>query len=574
MRRTLPAVALTVALVLSLLTPSAAGDPQPEPLRPAQPEQEMLSLENVGPFGDITFPVNDSPLGRAEAWMPQDPGTKKWITLDYGPYVVHPGSDLGRIDIEVPGQNGYAVGFEPLVIDAGTGDEVSNHHMHIHHAHWTWLDPDAPGNHRWFYGTGEERTQGSLMPSVRKDPRFKSKGLRYGIKVEAGDRFGLISMLHNKMAEARTVFIRVRIQFVYGTHDEIMEAKGWDFHNLKPVLVGSTFNVPRAKGDFIFPLDATKKTIGPHGNYSNPVANSKVVPGVGQIWTVPWDGTVVIGAGHSHPGAKEIVLSNMGTKRDPCPDDGDEFPGVTAARSTNYTYKGVWGSSAYQQGVTQAGWRMHVRKGDRLVLNGVYEPKGQYEYLDAMSYFGMYIDTRDKPKSSQYCKVELIDKPGAPKSEITRTVLNRKWEDQDNAPVCKRCDKPGPNPEPGLETNTIHIAGHTYLPGNLGSEGEPMGPPVISQGDTLRVINEDYAEAGVRHSVTSCKAPCNGPYAANYPFHDGSFHSGALGYTWEETYVTARQEPYWEFDTSKLEKGYHTYFCQLHPWMRGGFYIE
>jgi plastocyanin len=61
---------------------------------------------------------------------------------------------------------------------------------------------------------------------------------------------------------------------------------------------------------------------------------------------------------------------------------------------------------------------------------------------------------------------------------------------------------------------------------------------------------------------------------ANYPFADGIFESGALGYTWQETYVTAKDEPTWELDTSKLDKGYYTYYCRLHAWMRGGFYVK
>jgi plastocyanin len=43
---------------------------------------------------------------------------------------------------------------------------------------------------------------------------------------------------------------------------------------------------------------------------------------------------------------------------------------------------------------------------------------------------------------------------------------------------------------------------------------------------------------------------------------------------WEETYVNARSEPMWTLDTAELAPGWHTYFCQLHPWMRGSFIVE
>lgn len=76
----------------------------------------------------------------------------------------------------------------------------------------------------------------------------------------------------------------------------------------------------------------------------------------------------------------------------------------------------------------------------------------------------------------------------------------------------------------------------------------------MKKGETLTFINEDYPARMVRHSITSCRAPCNGPYTVNNPFHDGRFHSGALGYMWQETYINGRAEPYWELDTSRLER--------------------
>ncbi len=567
MRRVLLASIAAVSLMAIVVPPSSS--------RPI--EVETMTIKGAGALlgGDapnnLTLPVTEhDPLGRAEAWLPQDAGTQKWITLDYGPYLIHPGSDLSRIDVEVVGQTGYATGFVPSVVDIN-GDPISSHTIHIHHAHWFWLEPQRDDVHRWIYGTGEERTQGSMIPSTKADPRYK-EGLRYGVKLTQGERLAFLSMLHNKTAEPLQVYLRVKIQYVYGD-DDALKSEGLDFHNLMPILLGSTFNVPRNDGLWTFPLDVTKDNIGVHSNYHNPIPDVEIVPGVGQVATMPVSGTVMIGAGHAHPGSKEIVLSNLGQENDPCPNDGDQFPGVTAARSRNITRNGVFPSEEYQMGLTQPGWRMYVREGDRIVVNGVYDPT-DYAYPDAMSYFGYYIDTAEPPTAAQTCKVELINNPKASKAKITSTIPNQAWPQHHPMPTCTKCDEPGELPEPGLETNVVHIAGHQYLPGNLGMEGSPLGPPVVAQGDTLTFINEDYAEAAVRHSITSCRAPCNGEYTVNYPMHDGLFHSGALGYMWEETYINARQEPYWEFDTSELEPGFYSYYCQLHAWMRGSFYVK
>ncbi|MGH2729340.1 MAG: cupredoxin domain-containing protein, partial [Actinomycetota bacterium] len=552
-----------IIVLLSVLPLAASGTSTQPRMKP-------------GPFAALGAPEVSldnlpDPLGRATAWLPQAPGTKKTIELEYGPYVVHPGSDLTRVDAEIAGASGFATGFEPSVV-LPDGTEASSQVVHIHHAHWFWLDPDAPGQHRWFYGTGEEETQGSINPASEADPRHQD-GLRYGIRLEQGDRLSFLSMLHNKTAQPLTLWIKVRIEFVYGTGDAIKEAKGLDYRHLTPVLVGATFQVPRTDGIYAWPRDFAKNDESPYGLYANPVDSDKLIRGVGHVWKVPWDGTIVIGAGHSHPGAKEVVLSNLGTKDDPCPDEGDGFAGTTLARSTNFTRNGVFPSEEFQMGLTQPGWRVHVRKGDRLSINGVYD-SSRYAYRDAMSFFGFYADTSEKTSAREACKVELVDRPNASHDEIVRTTLNRKWSHHPH-PTCTKCDDTSaPRPEPGPSTNVIHIAGHTYFPGNLGFEGPMLGPPVVERGETLRVVNEDYAGAAVRHSVTSCRAPCNGEYVANYPFHDGQFDSGALGYMWEDGYVANHDEPYWEFDTSELKPGYYTYYCRLHAWMRGSFYVE
>ncbi len=568
MRRGLLICAALISVVAFL--PAAISQAEP----PATP---TVTLAGAGSFlgangpNDLTVPVaEEGPESRVQAWIPRPPGTKEWITLDYGPYLIHPGSDLTRMDVEVVGATGYATGFIPSVVDVN-GVEQPSHEIHIHHAHWFWLDPEMEGYHRWIYGTGEERTQGSILPAAKADSRFKN-GLRYGVPLTAGDRLAFLSMLHNKTSQPKVVYLRVRIEYVFGTDEQLRKDEDLDFHPLTPVLIGSTFNVPRTGGTFVYPLDVTKDTIGQHTNYHNPVPDAEVVPGVGQVVTIPWDGTVIIGAGHSHPGAREVVLSNMGSKEDPCPEDGDRYPGTTIARSRNITRGGVFPSEEFQMGLTQPGWRVHVRAGDRLALNGVYDATN-FAYPDAMSYFGMYLD-RAESSPAKACAAELVDRPGASAAEVVWTIPNQEWPEEHAMATCDRCDERAPKPEPGAETNLVHIAGFQYLPGNLGFSGSPLGPPVVKRGEVLRFVNEDFAEALVRHSVTSCRAPCNGPYVANYPFHDGRFHSGAMGWMWQETYVSARDEPRWELDTSDLKKGYYTYYCQLHAWMRGGFYVR
>ena len=47
----------------------------------------------------------------------------------------------------------------------------------------------------------------------------------------------------------------------------------------------------------------------------------------------------------------------------------------------------------------------------------------------------------------------------------------------------------------------------------------------MKQGELAQFVNADQ-QANIRHSVTTCKYPCNGRYVSNYPWADGSWDSG------------------------------------------------
>jgi hypothetical protein len=81
-------------------------------------------------------------------------------------------------------------------------------------------------------------------------------------------------------------------------------------------------------------------------------------------------------------------------------------------------------------------------------------------------------------------------------------------------------------------------------------------------------VNADQ-EAGIRHTATTCQWPCNGQYVANYPFPDGAWDSGVMGYDVVDggnTNPTASTP-------ADLPAGKYSYFCRIHPWMRGAFEV-
>jgi plastocyanin len=121
-----------------------------------------------------------------------------------------------------------------------------------------------------------------------------------------------------------------------------------------------------------------------------------------------------------------------------------------------------------------------------------------------------------------------------------------------------------------MATNTVTIANFVYYPGDRGLTG-PQGAPVqIKQGTSLTFFNADNALA-IRHTVTTCPWPCNGPTVSNYPLADGFWDSGILSLGIDmidgsKTKLSASTPP-------DLPVGKYSYFCRLHPWMRGAFEV-
>ena len=69
-----------------------------------------------------------------------------------------------------------------------------------------------------------------------------------------------------------------------------------------------------------------------------------------------------------------------------------------------------------------------------------------------------------------------------------------------------------------------------YQQGDLSLTGKKGLPPVVAPGQALKFINNDGDER-IYHTVTSCKAPCNGLTGVAYPLAGGptTFDSGQLG---------------------------------------------
>ena len=131
--------------------------------------------------------------------------------------------------------------------------------------------------------------------------------------------------------------------------------------------------------------------------------------------------------------------------------------------------------------------------------------------------------------------------------------------------------------------SSVTIAQFRYLPGDL-QRGLKTCIPTVKQGQSLTFSNQDASASAafgffgggnpdymksIFHTVTTCQGPCGLDTGISYPLANGpgNLDSAQLGYG-----TPAAGRLTWSTPTS-LKPGTYTYFCRIHPFMRGVFRI-
>jgi len=157
--------------------------------------------------------------------------------------------------------------------------------------------------------------------------------------------------------------------------------------------------------------------------------------------------------------------------------------------------------------------------------------------------------------------------------DVTAGVPNRAWGHHHDL-FCgvdiggQPCERPYEERPPGDFVDQVTIGNFLYLPGDRSLGGDQGNPPRIHHGQSLRFVNADQT-ADIRHTVTTCAWPCVGTYVANYPFPDGAWDSGTLGF---DAIDGGSPDPV-SSTPPDLAVGKYSYFCRIHPWMRGAFEV-
>jgi plastocyanin len=458
------------------------------------------------------------------------------LVYRYGPIAIAPGTNLikvGASQLPHPTIDGYLVGLAPnLVLPDGSVPSVSI--LHLHHSVWlSSAAPDATMNLglERFFASGEEKTQLHL-PSP------------YGYRINAGDTWLLNYMIHNLTPRAYTVYITYKLDFVpassqLGKRMRAVQPVWMDVENGHNYPVFNVLRGSGTNGTFTFPTQATD----PYG--SGPALNT---------WTVPRDGTIVWTGGHLHPGGlhDDLYLTR---------------PGVGTVRifSSQAHYWDPRGPISWDMamGVTRPDFRVAIRAGDILSVSTTYETKraSWYESMGIMVSAIAWGDTTGKNPFTQHTDTRGILTHGRLSENIDHGGIM-------TMPMANPADLPSGS----APNDTVEIKNYDYYPGGLDLLGAQGDPPAIPEGQSLTYENLDNAQL-VFHTVTDCAAPCNRNYGISYPLANGPqvFDSGQLG-TGQPGFTASVNSTTWK-TPADLPPGTYTFFCRVHPWMRGAFRV-
>ena len=106
------------------------------------------------------------------------------------------------------------------------------------------------------------------------------------------------------------------------------------------------------------------------------------------------------------------------------------------------------------------------------------------------------------------------------------------------------------------------------------SRAEPASARNSRRRENHMTIIEARMLNTIWHTITACRAPCNLTTGISYPLADGSagFDSGQLGFG-PRGFTAAANRKQWN-TPARLARGTYTYFCRVHPFMRGAFRVQ
>jgi plastocyanin len=468
--------------------------------------------------------------GRAVAVQSLAGGAKR-ITYRIGPFDIKPGqNEIGFQTIaEKPQVDGYFTRIRPdLTYLDGRVPPVDV--IHLHHGVWLNLgrkDATAPYLPERFVAAGEEKT-------VVKLP----KG--YGYPIKASDPLLLNHMIHNLTPVPTKLYMTYQVDFVPKGSPA---ARG--IRPVRPVWMD-------VKNGMTYPVFNVRKGSGKKGRYTFPndsPRTSRAQPKRHE-WRVDRPGVLVATAGHLHPGG---LYTDLKVRR-----RGKTAP-LFRSVAKYFEPAGAVSWDVAMTG-TPKNWRVKLRKGDVLSTSATYDTS-RGSWWESMGIMIAYM-ANGGPGDNPFKK--RVNRPGKP-------THGHLAENDNHGGGATSLPDPRQLPDGPENPGFVDLVDFRYQLGDL-SLGDPArNPPVIRAGQSLTFRDAGDNARAVYHSITSCKPPCNRATGIAYPIADGAvqFESGTLG-TASPPATGALQ---WQ-TPSNLSPGTYTYFCRIHPFMRGAFRVK
>ncbi len=569
---------------------------------------------------ESAYEVHPSKSGTMEGMYGTD--TCRRLRVVFGPIWTKPGQDdvlIQPVTIEKPLYDGYLVRFKPNMVDA-LGQTPPVEQLHLHHGTWLNVAPSY-GSGPWF-ATGEEKTIGTWP-------------YRYGLRVGQRDSWLFLHMVHNATAQTFPVWVTYDLDFIPAAKGSAIQPDGrplitntkgiWldvgggKFHDkTENYFLNPIFNVQKGYGSG--GTDALGRPTGicrwPDQNCAgfNSNGNLSAQQGVnvsdevaGKDFKIPdgflgptKKGTLVVMGGHVHNGGlrTEVELVRDGVSRPINISEAyywmdDPVQDRIGAPPISWDYSQTGSTLDY-------GWAVNVQEGDILRLNGVYETDIASWY-EQMGIVMTWVVPGGAPEGIDVFAPETTINAGIPSEAVTP-------KGPDGVPLVADCvannaGQAGPDQlclrgqlthgqvpssgnhgftqssfdwrtvSDGLHLNEVPIGGFSYGLTEQGVAGF-AGVPYVNLGEKIAFHNADTADY-MWHTVTRCAAPCDGPTTVDYPIANGGsgpndvmdFDSTQLGVGTGPTQRTS-----WAF--TPTETGTFTFFCRVHPSMRGVFRVK
>ena len=609
-------VVAAVLAALAALSPSALAQ---STSRPPTPEPNALVDIAPRPCSLDTRDKYEKEFFRREGWSGPEyeryPGNCQRLRFSYGPIAVKPGQNdvlVDPIKIEKPMREGYVTRFKPDLVRAdGTVPPIEQVHLH----HGTWLSVPEYGDGP-FFAAGEEKTAAPFP-----------KG--YGMPVKPTDTWLLLYMVHSAVQQPMEVYITYDIDFVPKANGEQLGLKPaypvW--FDVRPSGY-PVFNVQRSFGGADGTCTWPAEQCAAHDPYGKElVGQGQPGNGKGADWSFPkageplgltqnFQGGTIIGlGGHLHPGGlqntidlvrpgntvrvkKKVKRKGKKPKRKYVVEKREQvriYTGEAVYWDREDPSKGGGPPTSWDFSMKVSGlpsWGVHVKPGDIVRSNAIYDTTHQSTYENMGIVVSMFVPNGPDGKP----QAPGVDPFVAPKDTVTgcpsgglkakkgKTLCDKgvvthghlKENDNFGGPQGKWDFRKGP------ATDRVGIADFLYAPGDL-SMISMTGVPTVKLGSELTFTNFDGPV--IYHTVTSCKFPCLGPTGTAFPLSDGQtsrgrnldYDSSELGFG-TPVIGPAKQTLNWSLPVTR-EAGFEpgeisTYFCRVHPGMRGAFEVE